>query len=116
MECVKPAALKCAGCQMVAYCSKECQVSNWAKHKGKCKSPYSKKDWKPDMAQVMQSSFIDERSQEDIYMMMINTFLWGNSPAFDVINETPRTQVDVLFAASGDMRHMLESLESIKPN
>jgi hypothetical protein len=29
--------LKCAACQSVLYCSKECQLADWKRHKGMCK-------------------------------------------------------------------------------
>lgn len=29
--------LQCSRCKMISYCSKECQVANWPKHKLKCK-------------------------------------------------------------------------------
>ncbi|KAJ7478920.1 hypothetical protein FB451DRAFT_171994 [Mycena latifolia] len=36
--CAKPAANRCAGCQTVSYCSKECQRRDWKTHKIKCQS------------------------------------------------------------------------------
>lgn len=29
--------MRCSRCKMVAYCSRDCQVSNWKQHKGPCK-------------------------------------------------------------------------------
>ena len=54
-------------------------------------------------------------------MKVINTFLWGNVPAYDHINlpcnegsNLKKGTYDILFAASGDLRHVLESVESIE--
>lgn len=35
--CGKPMGKLCAGCKKVRYCSTECQKSDWAEHKAKCK-------------------------------------------------------------------------------
>ena len=34
--CEKPSSLKCAGCVSVNYCSRECQKSDWKRHKLDC--------------------------------------------------------------------------------
>ena len=34
----------------------------------------------------MQESYQDGINQQDLYMKLINTFLWGNVAAFDIIN------------------------------
>lgn len=36
-ECKKPADLKCSGCRLVAYCSKEHQKQHWKQHKSLCR-------------------------------------------------------------------------------
>ena len=36
-DCDKPAVLQCSRCKSVKYCNKECQLSDWGKHKKKCK-------------------------------------------------------------------------------
>lgn len=35
--CVAAKLSKCARCELVAYCSKECQKMHWPEHKGDCK-------------------------------------------------------------------------------
>lgn len=55
-------------------------------------------------------------------MNLVNTHLWGNVPAYDLIrydqNEAKvegfkQKSFDILFAASGDLRIMLETFDSI---
>ena len=38
-ELEAPSAMKaCGRCRLVAYCSRECQVAHWKKHKGSCQA------------------------------------------------------------------------------
>ena len=71
----------------------------------------------------MQESYQDGINQQDLYMKLINTFLWGNVAAFDIINlsqnegkdeKFTQPSYDILFAASGDIRMLLESTKSIE--
>lgn len=39
LQCGKDAALKCARCKRVWYCSKDCQKASWKTHKRVCKDP-----------------------------------------------------------------------------
>ncbi len=36
-SCEKPSLMKCAGCNVVRYCSKECQKHDWKYHRLACK-------------------------------------------------------------------------------
>lgn len=36
--CGKPAHKLCGGCEVVRYCSRECQVLDWPQHKKICKA------------------------------------------------------------------------------
>lgn len=56
-------------------------------------------------------------------MMVLNTNLWGNAPAYDLINfsqnegkneEFKQPTYDILFASSGDLRIMLETFDSVQ--
>lgn len=56
-------------------------------------------------------------------MKFINTYLWGNVAGFDIVNlmknegmdkQFSQSSFDILFAASGDLRMLLESTESIQ--
>lgn len=49
--CVKEGKLRCSGCFLVAYCSKECQLEHWPIHRVDCKSALMSDDWQPEWVQ-----------------------------------------------------------------
>lgn len=47
--CDKEGKLRCSACQLVAYCSKNCQTEHWLIHKKSCKkSDLVSSNWQPD--------------------------------------------------------------------
>lgn len=59
------ALLRCSGCQLVAYCSRECQKYNWSKHKYVCKEfpvvksknvLYAQGSWKKHIASLRKQA------------------------------------------------------------
>ncbi|KAJ2915828.1 hypothetical protein MD484_g4584, partial [Candolleomyces efflorescens] len=100
--CDKPGKLSCSGCKLVSYCSKECQKGHWKLHKQDCKDPLKNEDWLPSATHI----FCDR---------------WGNVPAMDVINleanENDATMnLSIAFVASGDMRHVVKTINSLPAN
>ena len=67
--CIKKADFQCSRCKLVKYCSKECQVKHWPKHKHDCQGEL------PPFTPTAPSRHPNR-----------GTSLWGNIPAFDVVN------------------------------
>ena len=72
------------------YCSAECQKQHWPLHKVSCKSPMLRSSWKPSWyTERRQPSWITK--DDSGALMGITTYgptkyLWGNMPAFDLLN------------------------------
>ncbi|KAI0114102.1 hypothetical protein GGR51DRAFT_505493 [Nemania sp. FL0031] len=121
LPCPKVASLACKACLMVSYCSKRCQTAHWPDHRKDCQSPLLKGTWKPRwMTQNRQPTF----SNDSMVQMTLGAFnrLLGNVPAIDVIqlakNEGLNFQqpLDLLFAASGDLRNVVLSVADLPPD
>jgi hypothetical protein len=86
-SCHEEGGMACKNCQLVVYCSRECQVEHWKKeHKKHCKSPLMKADWQP--------AWVKERRSPDFSPLEMHTnkngeiheeHLWGSIPALDLI-------------------------------
>ncbi|KAI0005245.1 hypothetical protein F4779DRAFT_633541 [Xylariaceae sp. FL0662B] len=120
--CKKAGSLACKGCLMVTYCSKHCQVAHWQIHRKDCKSSLMKKTWEPSwVTQRRKPAFIgSDESPHAIFGTP--KYLWGNIPAIDTIclghNEGVDFQgpINILFAASGDIRNAILSVVSLPPS
>lgn len=66
---------KCRRCMSLAYCSKECQVSDWAKHKVICKTfghiIHMTEQWKETVDESTFRMFIDTRISEVFCLSLI---------------------------------------------
>ncbi|KAF1946434.1 hypothetical protein EJ02DRAFT_418542 [Clathrospora elynae] len=93
--CQNDAALACSGCHLVQYCSKECQIADRSYHK--------------------KTSFI---GGAPLAPFGTRKFLWGNMPAIDMLNtndheseeELANQNIELLFAASGDLRNVVKTV------
>ncbi|KAF2867047.1 hypothetical protein BDV95DRAFT_622661 [Massariosphaeria phaeospora] len=90
------APLTCGGCYMVQYCSKECQVADWPRHKDTCKSAFMKGIWQPEWYRTSgKPDFIG--NGPPITTFGTKKYLWGNMPAIDILqlneNETDAATV-----------------------
>ncbi|KAK5735629.1 hypothetical protein LTR17_007980 [Elasticomyces elasticus] len=114
-----PATLTaCTGCYLVHYCNRECQKKHWSFHKASCKSPLARSDWQPEwMDSDRRPGFVNAGAP--VVSFGGKSYLWGNVPALDVIQlhqnegETYKKDLDLLFAASGDLRNVVKSLAAL---
>ncbi|KAF7905570.1 uncharacterized protein EAF01_006091 [Botrytis porri] len=124
IPCSNVASKACNGCLLVQYCSKDCQVAHWKPHKKDCKSPFMKKSWRPQWdVEKRRPAFIggnDDPALAEQWVTMVQhgrkKYLWGNVPAIDIIQSCKNEgkdfpeQLNLLFAASGDIRNVVKSL------
>ncbi|KAL4268876.1 MUB1/samB family protein [Pleurotus pulmonarius] len=109
----------CSKCRLVAYCSKDCQAVDWKRHKADCNSPYLKPTWKP--AWIVESRLpACAGSDEQSLFGIQGVHLWGNVPAIDCLNIAKNEQgaaktmdFDLCFAASGDIRNMVRTVNGL---
>ncbi|KAF9533232.1 hypothetical protein CPB83DRAFT_538125 [Crepidotus variabilis] len=123
--CDKPGKMACSACRLVSYCSKECQKSHWHLHKQDCLNPMRSEHWQPCwVREGRPPAFVTDgpegQSLED-KRLSAGLILWGNSPAMDVINfavneKDLKKNFSLAFIASGDLRHVLRSVNNLPTN
>ncbi|ROT36821.1 hypothetical protein SODALDRAFT_298432 [Sodiomyces alkalinus F11] len=113
--CQKAGNFACKNCLLVGYCGPTCQRSHWASHKADCKSNLRKETWQPNWAlENRRPAFVGPGQQ-----FGGKKYLWGNMPAFDVLNLESNEGVDydgqlnLLFAASGDLRNLVKTIAQL---
>ncbi|KAJ2924329.1 hypothetical protein H1R20_g12757, partial [Candolleomyces eurysporus] len=125
--CDKLGKMACSGCKLVSYCSKDCQKEHWKLHKQDCRNPLKNEDWLPSWVREGRVPIFvgDESPKEFLRRRSTGEFdkgltLWGNVPAMDVINlganendATKNCNLNVAFVASGDMRHVVKTINSL---
>ncbi|KAI8961484.1 hypothetical protein F5Y11DRAFT_326332 [Daldinia sp. FL1419] len=116
MPCKNVGYMACKGCLLVSYCSKNCQVAHWPIHRSDCRSI---KTWKPAWIKEHRAPAFMNDSGSHGESYGAKKYLWGNVPAIDVIqlekNEGNnfREPLNLLFAASGDMRNTILSVVNL---
>ncbi|KAF9523612.1 hypothetical protein CPB83DRAFT_871582 [Crepidotus variabilis] len=107
--CKKSGKHMCSACRLVSYCSKDCQKAHWYRHKLDCQNPMRSEDWQPSWIKTGRiPSFMTENE-------------WGNTPATDMVNHAynekdANKDFALAFIASGDLRHVLRSLNELPPD
>ncbi|KAF2026715.1 hypothetical protein EK21DRAFT_103059 [Setomelanomma holmii] len=117
--CLKDATQACSGCNLVQYCSKDCQVADWRHHKKTCKSPLMKDTWIPDWYLTGRKPAL---ISDDVPFAAFGTlkFLWGNMPALEILQiqknegvKDDQRNYNLLFAATGDLRNLITTVIGI---
>ncbi|KAL1982084.1 hypothetical protein VTN96DRAFT_1797 [Rasamsonia emersonii] len=116
--CPNQATKACKDCHLVQYCSRDCQVAHWPVHKRDCKSKLLQQTWRPSWEEERRlPAFVTATA--GLTTHGAKKYPWGNTPALDVLNLEQnegcnfRGDLDLLFAASGDLRNVVKSLASL---
>ncbi|KAL7628839.1 hypothetical protein AAE478_000354 [Parahypoxylon ruwenzoriense] len=118
-QCARVGKLACKECRLVLYCGTTCQKAHWKKHRSDCRdNPLLKQNWRPQWeTQARVPAFIGGPRLHTFNDQ--KKYLWGNMPAFDLLNLTSNEgtnynkKLDLLFAASGDIRNVIKTIVSI---
>lgn len=108
-----PGLFPCSTCKLVLYCTPECQGGHSSTHEVTCDSSFINGQWKP----IWVSESRDPRFNPDDGGTI--NYLWGNMPAIDIpqlqTNEGEEygEDIDLLFAASGDIRYLIKTIANL---
>ena len=90
------------------YCSRDCQTSHWPVHKVECNSLLRKASWQPSwVSKGYKPAFVGDGAVIETFGHL--NYLWGNVPAFDVLNIekneglTYGKELDLCFAGKQDV-------------
>ncbi|KAL8358182.1 hypothetical protein RB598_002789 [Gaeumannomyces tritici] len=120
--CTKMATSVCGRCGLVAYCGDKCKKQHAQQHKKDCESELLKAGWQPGWAKEGRPpsflTFLTNGGRQSLVPPFGSPkkYLWGNVPAIDVVklqsNEGTgfKQGLDMLFAASGDLRNAVMSI------
>ncbi|KIM26483.1 hypothetical protein M408DRAFT_330621 [Serendipita vermifera MAFF 305830] len=126
-KCPKVGTLACANCRLVLYYSQACQKTHWKRHKQDCKYHLNLKDWEPAwLREGRDPTFSMPQQSQSAFNLMsghgavgMGKRLWGNVPAIDLLNLKKNEGLNYMedlslcFAASGDLRNVLLTVNSI---
>ncbi|CZR50286.1 uncharacterized protein PAC_00158 [Phialocephala subalpina] len=119
--CERQGERACGNCLLLVYCGPECQKAHWPQHKKVCKSPMSKESWRPAWdLEGREPPWAATAVRKNLHNPFgENKYLWGNTPALDVLNLEQneglghQEDLSLLFAASGDWRHVVKTIASL---
>ncbi|KZV67124.1 hypothetical protein PENSPDRAFT_62747 [Peniophora sp. CONT] len=118
-ECPNEGTKTCSECKLVLYCSRLCQERHWKLHKKVHKDALVDSQWKPAWEKEGRPPSWTSRSPEEFDPKTSGSSLWGNMPAIDVLNFVRNkdlmksTSLNVLFAASGDLRNAIKTVNAL---
>jgi splicing suppressor protein 51 len=111
---------RCAKCQTTHYCSRECQKSDWKKHKRVCASNAAYANFSPSMSasatqprkglsvaidkpfhQLNAKTWLHERPEQDVYKLLIDTYRFRME---DNYNFEGDADVDSIYGGARDGR------------
>ncbi|KZP09108.1 hypothetical protein FIBSPDRAFT_760468 [Athelia psychrophila] len=122
--CTNTGTLACSKCMLVKYCGKTCQLAHWSKHRQDCRHPQLRADWQPAWVTENRSpAFVNEGPPNVAFGRSANqnaTYVWGNVTAIDCLNvarnegsAARNADFKLCFAASGDIRNMVETINGL---
>ncbi|KAF2444501.1 MYND finger family protein [Karstenula rhodostoma CBS 690.94] len=119
--CQNAPALICKNCKLVQYCSADCQSAHRVHHNVNCKSPFMKETWSPSWIRNNRTPAFYVHSGPPVTMFGARKYLWGNIPALGILNvvknegvtDVVHRDLNVLFAASGDIRNLVKTVTTI---
>ncbi|KAG8986472.1 hypothetical protein FRB90_003979 [Tulasnella sp. 427] len=101
------------------------QIAHWKLHKSTCSSPYAAKDWAPTYEkQGRPAAFMTGQSEPTFaHYGKAGNYLWGNIVARDALNismneggAVKKQDLKLCFAASGDLRNVIKTLNGLPPD
>lgn len=116
-NCDRKATKICSGCDVISYCSKDCQTAHWRlAHKAECKQGFNSPEWVPRFIQEGRDpAFMSYDSSSSTTGPFGSSceYLWGNTLPFNLAEGLEDSSVDLLFGASGDLRNTLTTLANL---
>ncbi|KAF9543454.1 hypothetical protein CPC08DRAFT_824152 [Agrocybe pediades] len=128
-KCSNDGTRACSSCKLVSYCSKDCQVVHWRRHKIDCKDPIRLTNWEP--AWVLEGRKWKEPtpgtaipgwpsiSMEELEFAF-GLHIWGNTPATDTLNvkmnegmSASNYDFNLGYVASGDLRNVVRTVNEL---
>ncbi|KAF9543453.1 hypothetical protein CPC08DRAFT_823704 [Agrocybe pediades] len=128
-KCSNDGTKACANCKLVSYCSKDCQLAHWGKHKSDCKDPIRSVNWQPSWVaegreanSYAQGATIPGWKSLSVNEMQFafGLHIWGNIPATDTLNikmnegsAASNYDFNLAYVASGDLRNVVRTVNEL---